>query len=90
MGILTKNNIVNIKEINKHVKNKFSFKWLERTVKISDGTKVIDGNDFVKTDVAGQNECRYIDQIVKICRLLQWQFYFFFSLLQTQLRSLFF
>ena len=54
MGVLTKSDIVKVKEIDRNVKNKFSFPWLERTVEIASGLKVSLGDDIAKTDDAGQ------------------------------------
>ena len=54
MGVLTKTDIVKIKEIDRNVKNKFSFAWMERTVEIASGLNLSLGDDIVKTDDAGQ------------------------------------
>ena len=58
MAILSKNDIVRIKEIDGTVKNKFSFAWLERTIDIGNGIKIQIGEDFKKIDVAGQAFCQ--------------------------------
>ena len=58
MGDLTKSDIVKIKEIDRNVKNKFSFAWLERTVEIASGLKESLGDDIAKTDDAGQGVCK--------------------------------
>ena len=53
-GSFDKSDIVKVKEIDRNVKNKFSFAWLERTVEIASGLKVSLGDDIAKTDDAGQ------------------------------------
>ena len=58
MGVLTKSDIVKVKEIDRNVKNKFSFAWLERTVEIACGLKVSLGDFNAKTDDAGQTVCK--------------------------------
>ena len=54
MGVLTKSDIVKVKEIDRNVKNKFSFAWLERTVEIASGLKVSLGDDIAKTAELGR------------------------------------
>ena len=58
MGVLTKSDIVKVKEIDRNVKKKFSFAWLERTVEIANGLKVSLGDDIAKTDNARQAVCK--------------------------------
>ena len=64
MGVLTKSDILKIKEIDQKVKNKFSFAWLERTVEIASGLKVSLGDDISKTDDAGQAVCKLCNKYI--------------------------
>ena len=60
MGVLSKFEESKIKDTDRSVKNKFSFKWLERTVDIKlagEAIKVYLGDDFMKCDLPGQALC---------------------------------
>ena len=54
MGVLTNSDIVKVKEIDRNVKNKFSFAWLERTVEIAIGLKVSLGETLRKWTMLGR------------------------------------
>lgn len=60
MPVLSKNEESRIKEIDKNVKNKFSYKWLERSVEVKlldETVTVYLGDNFVKCDLPGQVSC---------------------------------
>ena len=71
MKLLTKENEALVKDINKDVKNKFRWSWLERTitltVKIGKNTEdVVEklGDYIAKCDVPGKAQCLYCDDTI--------------------------
>ena len=71
-----------VKEIDKSVKNKFRWSWLDRTVTIS--VKIGNSTEelvekladyIVKCDVAGKSQCLYCDKITSILDVIKSHFW---------------
>ena len=60
MDVIKENEGHKVRELDKDVKNKFKFSWLERKVIVGEGENavtIVIGDDIVKINLAGQWQC---------------------------------